>query len=375
MGFHHLGEGVHVPLGVGEGFQRAHAGEGLKAELGAEPGIALFEIGEGFPPVPDGPVVNIAPVEVVGVVKISAGGGGRGPVEGIRRFPFAHALEDFLKLPQIIRPQLLGVIHHIAPGFPGGFHLVVAADQPQRSVMAQPAQIVLRLPGDAFLKGGGHAVHIAGEHQVQPDDQALFVAQVHEMIVGVDAAAPDADAVEIRPHAVLKQPGRAFLRHPGEQIVLRDIIRAHGEELHPVAAEGKFIAPFVLLGGYGQGAQTDTQRPFVLKGSVKGFRLQGVEGMLAQAVGPPQLRIGHLQVQRRIGRALRLSGLIPVGVKEGDAAPGRSGLQRDLQADVPILMHLMNAHVLQPGGIALQIDIPPDARVGQTGAGFTQLRI
>ena len=79
---HHIGEDIPV-FGSGEGLDGFHAGEALETELGDVAEQVVAVVGEGLQTVPHIPVVHIAPVGVLGLVKAAAAGGGGGPVEGL----------------------------------------------------------------------------------------------------------------------------------------------------------------------------------------------------------------------------------------------------------------------------------------------------
>ena len=159
----------------------------------------------------------------------------------------------------------------------------------EAGVMADAAQVVLRLPDNIFTEGIRQLVYIAGEHQVQPYDQAHFIAGFEKILTGIDAAAPDPDAVEVGIAAVLQQLPGAFRTDAGQQIILRNVIRAHGKKPDTVAAEGELGSPLILFGGDSHGAQTQPKDPFILRTR---FRQtpdrQGIEGLISQPIGPPE---------------------------------------------------------------------------------------
>ena len=317
VAFHHPGEGIHLPFLMHNGLQRIHAGERLEAELRAEPRIPLREIRERPPPVPHRPVVHVAPVQAVRVVKPAAGGRRGRPVEHVRRFLRAYVLQQVLKLFQVILLQVFRLVLHPAPAEPGGFHLVVAADEPQGRMVPEAADIVLRLPGNALPESVRQLVGVAGEHQVLPYHQAHLVAQVKERLIRIDAAAPYADGIEMAVPAVLQQLFRLLPRHPGKQVVLRDVVPAHGEEVHPVAAQGEALAPFVLLPGHGHRPQAEAQGLFVFRLSAgEGGCLQGIQRLAAQAVRPPQPRVLHGEADGFPRFSFRGSRRVPVRVQQ-----------------------------------------------------------
>ncbi len=65
-------------------------------------------------------------------------------------------------------------------------------------MVAQPAHIVDRFLADIVEQGLVVRIHRAGEHEVLPHQDAVPVAQVVDIVVLVDAAAPDAQHVHVR---------------------------------------------------------------------------------------------------------------------------------------------------------------------------------
>ena len=148
------------------------------------------------------------------------------------------------------------------------FHFVVAAPQAQAGVMAQPPHVVPDLLPDVLGKSGGQVVHRAGEHQVLPNQQAQFITGIKEGAAGVAAAAPNPDTIKIGRCTLFQQLAGPFRGDPGEQVVFRDVIRAHGKDLHPVDLMGKAFPPSVLLPGNRHRAQADPTLPGVQNLSV-----------------------------------------------------------------------------------------------------------
>ena len=93
----------------------------------------------------------------------------------------------------------------VVPGTPvddTAFHLIVAAQQGEGSVMVQPLQVA-----DGFLRELlGHLrrqIDVgAGDHEVLPHQQAVLIAQLVEAAVGVVPAAPDPQGVEVGVHSL-----------------------------------------------------------------------------------------------------------------------------------------------------------------------------
>ena len=182
MTFHHPRKRIHLPLVMYKCVQRIHAREGFKPEFRAEPGKSLLKVGKRFPAVPDGPVVYVTPVQVIRLVKPAARRGRGRPVETVRRLLFADFPQNALKLFQIVLFQAFRLFPHVSPFDPGRFHLIVAADQAEGRVMADPAQVVLCFPPDILPERLCHLIGIARKHQVLPDHQPVLVAQVVKII-------------------------------------------------------------------------------------------------------------------------------------------------------------------------------------------------
>ena len=74
-------------------------------------------------------------------------------------------------------------------------------------------------------------------------------------------AAPHPDTVEVGRHALLQQLAGTLRGDPGEDVVLGDVIRAHGKDFHPIDLVGEALAVPVLFPGDGHGAQADAALP------------------------------------------------------------------------------------------------------------------
>ena len=363
MLLHHIGE--HVPvLGEGKAFDGFHTGEGLEAEFRHIPEVIIPVIREGLHAVPHIPVVDITPGFVVGIVKAAAAGGAGRPVEGLGVLPLHHLGQNILihfdvvgLLPGFGHPQI-SVHKHL--------HLIVAAPQRQGWMMTKPADIVLKLPGDVLLELLRQIVHGAGEHEILPNQNAQLVADVVEEIVGIVSAAPNPDTVHIGASGILQQPPGALRIHPGQQIVLGNIVRTHGEHIHTVDAVGKGLAPCILLPGHGHGAQTDSPAPAVQNLPFPAqLHFHAVQRLLPVARGPPEPGILNPDLQALITLPIRSdnhpTNLYSLVIQTDQVCV-------HLQGHRPILMELLHPNVPNPGGMeAHQGNVPPDARVRQPG--------
>ena len=133
MFFHDVGKHVAV-LGKREGLYGFHAGERLKAELRniAEQEIAV--VGKRKSTVPYLPVMHVAAVGCIGLIKTAAGGRACRPIEGIGILVLQYAGEDVFVHLDVVRLLARG-------GYPKPFgnellHFVVAAPKRKRGMVA-----------------------------------------------------------------------------------------------------------------------------------------------------------------------------------------------------------------------------------------------
>ena len=124
-----------------------------------------------------------------------------------------------------------------------------------------PAHIVLNLRADIALKIVIQLVRRAGKHEILPHDQPQFIADIKKPVVRVVTAAPDADGVMIRRHTLRKElPGR-FRRDSPKQMILRDIVRAHGKDGDAIYLMGKALSPLILFNPHGHRPNPDAPLP------------------------------------------------------------------------------------------------------------------
>ena len=257
--FHDIGKNIPVPGIVGKGLDGLFAREGLKAELRRIAEIVLPVLGKGLVSVPHFPVMHISPVRIVGVVEGPAGGRARRPVKGLRIMDFQDSGNDPLIHQEII-PHLRG-LRHPAPLIHKHFHLVVAAPQRQAGVVPDPLHIVGKLPGDIFLKFRRQLVHRTCEHEILPDGQPQLIANVVEPVVRIEAAAPDTDHIEVGQLTVLQKPAGLLRASSPQEMLLRNVVRAHGKKWFSVDDMCKALAPGVFFPLHGHAAQADPPRP------------------------------------------------------------------------------------------------------------------
>ncbi len=116
------------------------------------------------------------------------------------------------------------------------------------------------------------------------------------------------------PGRVRQQLLRARRSHSGQQIILRNIVRSHGKDIHAVHLMGKLIPPLIGPGVHRHGAQADLPLPGIQNASVTAQQqgLHLVKRLLPVAIGPPQsgmhdgdAAVRGLAVHRTLGRGHR----------------------------------------------------------------------
>ena len=188
------------------------------------------------------------------------------------------------------------------------FHLVVAAPQAQARVVAQTPYIFLDFRSDIGFEPISEPIIGAGEHHILPYDKAHLIAQIIEIIERVEPAAPDADRVEVGLPADFEQFACPFRAHAGKDVVLRDVIGTHGKERPAVDLRREALAPFVLPAADCTGTEANALRARLSACGVLQLDLQLIEGLIAEAVRPPQLRIRNaewLSVRETVGISVR----------------------------------------------------------------------
>ena len=137
-------------------------------------------------------------------------------------------------------------------------------------MMPQPADIVTEFRADIRLKILRQIIDGTGKHKVLPDQKAKFIADVIESIIRIESAAPYTDTVHVGGPCILQKLTRPPGIHPRQQIVLRDIISAHGKNIHTVDAMAETLAIFILPSADCHGAKADAAAPAVQLLSVTG---------------------------------------------------------------------------------------------------------
>ena len=236
-----------------------------------------------------------APVVLLGhqVALDALGNVGRGGQEHAGRVVQAHHAGQYLAGERVV-----------TAGGAGGFladkglvALVVARPQQDRGVIAQLAHHLGRFLLQRVDQPGHVRIGAAGHREILPDQDAVSVAQVEELVILVDVAAPAAHDVAAR---VLKQRKRR-----GHAFGVPAVHRVHG---HPVAAhqhhrrvdhlELALVARLHHLIDHDR-AQADGLLEAVHDLALaQQLQLHAVQVLLAVIARPPQLCVRDIHVQR-----------------------------------------------------------------------------
>ena len=364
--FHHIGKDVAL-LRQGEALHRLQAGEGLEAELGHIAEIVAAIVCKGLEPVPDLPVMHVAPVRVPWLVKAAAAGRAGRPVKGLRVLTAQDLREEVLIHLDIIGDLALGA--DPLAELDELLHLVVAAPQGEGRMVPQAADVVDELRTDILFKGIRQIIHRAGEHEVLPYQQAQLVADVVEPVVRIESAAPHADAVHVGGPGILQQPAGPFRVHPRQQIVLGDIVGAHGKNVDAVDAVAEALAPFVFPAADRHGAKADFPGPGIEE-PIARFEADGhtVERLIAEAGRPPEPGLGNPDAHvRPLGG---INAAVRVGDRDlyGALAVGKGlDMRLHLKGDGIGRMLLQDQNIADAGSLdADQSNVTPDAGVRKT---------
>ena len=199
--------------------------------------------------------VHIPPIPAVGVIEAPSAGRAGGPVASIRVHLFQRLWNQVFEQPDMVCL--------LSGGTPLLFHLAAAAPQGDARMMTHPPDVVLHLRSHLPGKGWGQRVGFLGEHEVLPHQKPQFITDIIEKVLGITPAAPHPDAVEMSGGAVLQKPPGTGGRHPGQQAVLREISRSHGENFHSVNLVDKGFPKLVLLHQQPGGTQAGPPFPAV----------------------------------------------------------------------------------------------------------------
>ncbi len=285
MGFHDGREDVAVAL-LGKLLHRLQRRERLEPEFRAETEEMLAIFRERLAAVPYLPVMHIAFVLRVRLLEAATGGRRSQPVERIRVHSLGHRRKQNLELLNIIRTEL-GAFGEI-PIHPRLLHLIIAAPNSERGMMPNPLDVILHFSGNFLGEALRHLIFRAGEQMILPHDQTILIAQLVEIIVGIEASAPYSNAIEVRVDAIANEPPGSFLAMPSANIVLRNIIGAHRKDGMTVHFNLEGLAPPIRLLLDRQRTKSNFEAPLLeqIRPAIQSNpRL--IQGLLAQAVRPP----------------------------------------------------------------------------------------
>ena len=86
--------------------------------------------------------------------------------------------------------------------------------------MAKASDIVFDFLRNIGKKAFVRRIQMAGKHEILKNKQAKLIADVEEIVIRINGAAPHADAVEIGKYAVLQHPPGALGGSSGENGIL-----------------------------------------------------------------------------------------------------------------------------------------------------------
>lgn len=246
------GGGVDVSLLFGAvAADGAVVGVALEAEFGHEaPGLFGVHLEGLFAP-PDAPVVAVAVGDAFGVSPAVEGRGGDvGAVQGVvlpdglgeDAAGAEEGVDAVLELGNLLGRPLVLLLP--APVFPAVLDLVVATPEDDAGVLCDAAHLLQGFLADVVEEGAVGGVEGAGEVEVLPHHDAQRVAEVVEEVGLVDAAAPDAEHVEVGLFGGGEKVAVLLLERGGEngEGVARYPVGALGKEGLSVLVEGEGLA-------------------------------------------------------------------------------------------------------------------------------------
>ena len=215
-------------------------------------------------------------------------------------------------------------------------------------MVAQALDLVLGFLPHVLEELRCRGVQRAGKHEVVPDQDPLFVAQVVEVVALVLAAAPDAEHVHVRRDRARQQVVVARTGLPRRQRVARDPVRALAEHLDAVDLEVHRQPDLVLLGDHLKRAQADALAHVVPRHA----HGQIVQVLLAVPGRPPQARVLERKRRReRVQPGLQFRGArdrdrAAGDLERGAATRGRRHFAGDLQFAAALAVLLCRGDVL-----------------------------
>ena len=262
---------------------------GLHAEFRAEAELFFLVAFDRMPRVPDVPEMAVAGGLVVVAFLVALGIVGRaGPVGGCV-VVFGHggredAGEDVL-VGLFARGGFEDFLRHL-------LDLIIAAPEGEAGAVRQAGHLVFGLGLHGGEIGFVAGVLGAGEHKVLPDQQAFLVAEVIKIGALINPATPDADHVHVggggAGEKIVEEVAARFVN----ETVGGNPVRALGKNRASIDDELEALTEFIGMAVKDDGAQTDAFAPGVEHlAVVDEFKIDGVERLVAVAMGPPQFRI------------------------------------------------------------------------------------
>ncbi len=310
MAFHDGGGDVEIG-GVGKAADHVHGGVGLEPEFGTEAGFDIAVVVEIAAFVPDGPEMHVAGTIIVpGIAEgHRAGRGGGWPPVGTGQHRGKGGFDGAVQAIIADKVAVTILAGTIEPR-QGTDKFVVAAPEGDAGVVVEAGRDVAHFGVHFGEVGGGGGVEVAGKHEILPDHEAQFIAEVVEPVGFIAAAAPDADHVHVGIDGGLQKVVDSVGGDPAGERVGGDPVGTAGKGGVTVDNKAEGAAGGIGFAVKVDGAQADAA------GGCCGAAGdgEGVEFLVAQTGGPPE--IGVLEGERQAGGAAMHAG------GGGDAAEG-----------------------------------------------------
>ena len=234
--------------------------EGLETKFRTEPEIMLLIIRKRLLAMPYIPVVTVPQVLIIRLIKTTPGTRRRLPEKGLAVCRFHCFWHHMLKHFYVVRTKIFRLTLHLRPVIPGRFHLVISAPQSQRCMMTETFYIFCNFLRDILFKFFCKIINITSKHQILPYDQPHLVTEIIEMIRRIITATPHTDAVKIGTFTGFQKVLLKLRRDPGINTVLRNIISAHGKNLHAIDTERELFSPEIFFLADGKSTETNALR-------------------------------------------------------------------------------------------------------------------
>ena len=296
MVFHHVTGDIAV-LRRGVAVNGFRFGERLEAEFAAKTVLRGAVPFKRLLAVPDIPEVGVAPLRVVEIIPVALGGiGAARPVIAFGVQFGGDFGEEFIEDFAVIFPAHLAVVPFIAD--PALLHFVIAAPEGDGGMMAQAADVIFRFSADIIhkrrVKSG---IGGAGEHEILPDADTEFVAQVVENIILIETAAPNAQHVHVGVSGTLNQIPVIFRFEMRGECIGGDPAGAFGEERDVIDGKLEGFAPFIRFALNVECAQAYTLRDIIQKRAFLTYQVDGyrIKRLFPHTVRPPEFGFGDVQ--------------------------------------------------------------------------------